>query len=112
MQDPRVERAYAYSYLASVALARRQYRAAVVLTDSARFSECAAMGQDTRALALIALGDTAAAMPYLAAFGKNGTLLAPDSASKLLGSRFDQSRWRQAVDSVEAVRQACRRRAL
>ena len=82
----------------------------VSLTDSARLSECAAMGQDTRALALLALGDTAAAMPYLAAFGKNSSILTPDSASKLLGSRFDQSRWRQAVDSVEAVRQGCRRR--
>ena len=109
--DARIERARAYSYLASVALARRQYRAAVALTDSARLSECAAMGQDTRALALLALGDTAAALPYLAAFGKNSAMLTPDSASKLLGSRFDQSRWRQAVDSVEAVRQLCRRQA-
>ena len=111
MGDPRIERARAYSYLASVALARRQYREAVALTDSSRLSECAWMGQDTRALALIALGDTAAALPYLAAFGKNSTVLTADSARTRLGSRFDPLRWQQAVDSVDAARQACRRQA-
>ncbi|HET9003678.1 MAG TPA: hypothetical protein VFN39_06710 [Gemmatimonadaceae bacterium] len=110
MQDPRVERALAYSYLASIALARQEYRTAVSLTDSARLSECAAMGQDTRALALLALGDTAAALPYLAAFGKNSIMLTPDSARTLLGSQFDPGRWQHAVDSVDAVRQLCRRR--
>lgn len=109
MGDPRIERARAYSYLASIALARRQYRAAVALTDSARLSECVGMGQDTRALALLASGDTAAAVPYLAAFGKNSVVLNPDSARTLLGSRFDPRRWQQAVDSVDAVRQGCRR---
>ena len=111
MQEPRVERAFAYSYLASVALARHQYRAAVALTDSSRISECAWMGQDTRALALLALGDTAGAVPYLAAFGKNSSMLTPDSARARLGSRFDPRGWQQAVDSVDAVRQTCRRQA-
>lgn len=108
-RDPRIERARAYSYLASVALARREYGAAVALTDSARLSDCAAMGQDTRALALIASGDTVAAVPYLAAFGKGNVMLTPDSARALLGSWYDRSRWQHAVDSVEQVRQACRR---
>lgn len=109
MADWRIERARAYSYLASVALARREYRVAVALTDSARVSECVAMGQDTRALALLASGDTAAAVPYLAPFGKGSVVLTPDSARTLLGSHFDPQRWQEAVDSVDAVRLACRR---
>lgn len=111
MRNPGIERARAYSYLASVALAQRRYRAAVALTDSARVSECVWIGEDTRPLALLASGDTAAAVPYLAAFGKDNVALTPDSARALLGSRFDPRRWQQAVDSVEAVRQGCRRQA-
>jgi hypothetical protein len=106
--DFKLDRARAYSYLASVALARRQYRAALMLTDSARVSDCIAIGQDTRALALLALGDTAAAIPYLAPFGKNRVVISPDSARTLLGSHFDPHRWQQAVDSVDAVRETCR----
>jgi hypothetical protein len=104
-----IERARAYSYLASVALARKQYRAAVVLADSGRLDECHWPGQDTRAIALIALGDTAQAVPYLAAFGKNSTVLSADSAQRMLGSYFNAQRWQQAVDSVESLRQQCRR---
>ncbi|MFL5561584.1 MAG: hypothetical protein ACJ79K_08925 [Gemmatimonadaceae bacterium] len=106
-----LERARAYSYLASVWLARGQYGRALLLTDSARVDECIWIGQDTRALALLTLGDTVQAVPFLAAFGKNSVFLTPDSAQRILGTRFNASRWQQAVDSVEAVRQSCRRRA-
>jgi hypothetical protein len=109
--QPRIaafERARAYSYLASVALARGQFRKAIALTDSARIDECMWPGQDTRALALLALGDTATAAPYLAVFGKNSVVVTPDSAQRMLGSSFSAPRWQQAVDSVEAAPQACR----
>jgi hypothetical protein len=108
LTDFKFDLAHAYSYLASIALARHQYRAALALTDSARFSECIAIGQDTRALALLALGDTVAAIPYLAPFGTNRVVLTPDSARALLGSHYDPRRWQQAVDSVAAVRETCR----
>jgi len=121
--DPRfgwLARPRAYLTLASVALARGEYARALRLTDSTRMladsirtgpGRCLAFGADTRALALLALGDTAAATPYLAAFGVNSVILTPDSARRMLGSHFTPERWQRAVDSVEAVRQQCRRLA-
>lgn len=105
----RLERALAYWNLGSVALARGDYRAAILLTDSSRVNSCIWIGQDTRALALLATGDTAAALPYLAVFGKNGALLPPDSARRMLGSHFTPARWQQALDSIETVRASCAR---
>jgi hypothetical protein len=106
-----VERSRAWSYLARAAAARGEYRAAIALTDSSRVSPCIWVGQDTRAMALIASGDTARALPLMAAWGAGGMLITPDSAQRVLGSHFTMSRWRAAVDSVEAMRQSCRRRA-
>ncbi len=107
-----VERSRAYWSLGSVALARGDYRAAVLFTDSSRVDSCIWMGQDTRALALLAIGDTVAALPYLAVFGKNNSMLRPDSAQRMLGSHFNAARWHQAMDSVDGARQACRRRGM
>lgn len=104
-----LERTRAYSTLASVALARGEYRRALSLTDSARVSPCVWAGRDSRALALIALGDSAAAAPYLAVFVKGGLFLSPDSARRMTGSRVTPERWQQIVDSVEAARQLCAR---
>ncbi len=112
-----LERPRAYLTLASVALARGEYERALRLTDSTRIvangirggpGRCSGIGGDTRALALLALGDTAAATPYLAAFGVNSVIISPDSAKRMLGSYFTPERWQHAVDSVEAARQACR----
>ena len=107
-----IERSRAYWNLASVALARGDYRAAILLTDSSAVDSCIWMGRDTRALALLAMGDSAAALPFLAAFGKNSVVLPPDSARRMLGSHFNAARWQQAVDSIDAARQACRRRGM
>lgn len=107
-----LERSRAYWSLASVALARGDYHAAVRFTDSTRVDACIWMGQDTRALALLAMGDTVAALPYLAVFAKNSVILAPDSAQRMLGSHFNATRWQQAIDSVEAARKACRHRGM
>jgi len=121
--DPRFgwfERPRAYLTLASVALARGEYARALRLTDSTRMladsirtgpGRCSAIGADTRALALLALGDTAAATPHLAVFGVNSVLVTPDSARRMLGSHFTPEGWQHAVDSVETARQACRRLA-
>jgi hypothetical protein len=112
--DPRYDelaRARAYSTLASAALARGDYRRVLALTDSARVTPCIWPGRGTRALALIALGDSAAAAPYLAVFVKGGLFLSPDSARRMIGSRVTPQRWQQIVDSVEAARQACQRSA-
>ena len=115
-----LERPRAYLTLASVALARGDYARALRLTDSTRTlaasiraapGRCLAIGGDTRALALLALGDTAGATPYLAAFGVNSVILSPDSAERMLGSYFTPERWQHAVDSVEAARRACRLQA-
>ena len=104
-------RARAYSSLASVALARGRYADAVVLTDSARSDSCVWMGQDTRALALLALGDTVRALPFIAAFAKNELFFTADSARRMLGSHATRESWRHASDSVEAVRMQCVRDA-
>jgi hypothetical protein len=109
MPNPRLDRSRAYATLASVALARHEYRAALALSDSARISDCIWPGPDTRALALLALGDTAAAIPYLAAYGKAPWALSADSVRRLLGPRFNPQQWQAAVDSVERVRLSCRR---
>jgi len=109
MPNAALDRARAYSTLASVALARHEYREALALTDSARISDCVWPGHDTRALALLALGDTAAAIPSLAAFGRAPFALSADDTRRLLGRRFNPQQWQAAVDSVERVRLACRR---
>ena len=107
-----LERSRAYRNLASVALARGDYRMAVLFTDSARVDACIWMGRDTRALALLASGDTAGALPYLAVFAKNNRLLPADSLQRMLGSHFTSTRWQQAVDSAEAAYQSCRHRGM
>ena len=106
-----IEQARAYASLASVALARGQYALAVTLADSGRVDPCIWIGQDTRALALLALGDTARAVPHLAAFVKNDLFLTADSARRMLGAGVSAEAWRQAVDSVETVRRDCARPA-
>jgi hypothetical protein len=105
----RLERARAYATLGSVALAREDYRDALVLTDSARIDPCTRIGQDTRALALLAIGDTARAMADLSPWGKNNLFITADSAKRLFGSHFTPEKWQRAVDSSESARQACRR---
>ena len=109
MPNAKLDRAIAYSTLASVALARHQYHAALALTDSARISDCVWPGRDARALALLALGDTAAAIPNLAAYGRAPFALSADATRRLLGPRFNPQQWQAAVDSVERVRLSCRR---
>ena len=112
--DPRYDaftRARAYSTLASAALARGDYRLVLALTDSARVTPCIWPGRGTRALALIAMGDSTAAAPYLAVFVKGGLFLTPDSARRMIGSQVTPQRWQEIVDSVEAARQSCQRSA-
>jgi hypothetical protein len=101
-----LSRPRAYASLAAIELERGRYRHAIALSDSARAGDCVWPGQDTRALALLALGDTVAAVPFLAVYGRYP--LSADSAKLLLGSHFNETRWWQASDSVESVRRACR----
>jgi hypothetical protein len=107
--NPELQRAFGYSLLATVALARHEYRMAVALSDSARISGCVWPAQGTRALALLAAGDTASAVPMLAAYGRGPGAVDADSARRLLGSHFNPQQWQAAVDSVERVRLSCRR---
>lgn len=100
-----LSRPRAYASLAAIELERGRYSHAIALTDSARAGDCVWPGQDTRALALLALGDTVAAVPFLAVYARYP--LSADSAKLLLGSHFNETRWRQASDSVEAARRAC-----
>ena len=100
-----LSRPRAYASLAAIELGRGRYRQAIALTDSARASDCVWPGQDTRALALLASGDTVAAVPFLAVYARYP--LPADSVKILLGSHFNEARWRQAADSVEAARRAC-----
>ena len=109
LPNPELQRAVGYSRLASVALARHDYRLAAAQSDSARISGCVWPAQGTKARALLALGDTAAALPLLAAFARGPHPVVPDSARRLLGSRFNPPRWQATVDSVERARLACRR---
>jgi hypothetical protein len=103
-----LSRPRAYASLASIALARGNYQRALGLTDSARVNGCIWPAQDTRALAFIASGDTADAVPLLAGYGVGGIFLTPDSAARILGSYFTPERWKQAVDSAAAVMRQCR----
>jgi hypothetical protein len=109
MPNAMLDRARAYSTLASVALASHRYRDALALTDSARVSECVWPGRDTRALARLALGDTASAIRDLAAFGRAPFALGVDDTRRLLGPRFNPQQWQAAVDSAERARLSCRR---
>lgn len=107
--DPGLQRVIGYSLLASAALARHEYPAALALSDSARLGSCVWPARGTNALARLALGDTAAAIPALAGYGRAPGAVVPDSARQLLGSYFNPQQWQAAVDSAERGRRSCRR---
>ncbi|HEX2778364.1 MAG TPA: hypothetical protein VHM30_02625, partial [Gemmatimonadaceae bacterium] len=100
-------RAYSYSILASVALARGDYRRAIALTDSTRVGRCIWAGEATRALAFLALGDTASAERHLLPYAK-AEWSGADTVRRLLGARVRDPHWLTAVDSTFRERNACR----
>lgn len=104
-----VSRAFAYGQLASVALARSEYLRAIALTDSTHLGACRWIGQDTRGLAYLALGDTASAMRHLLPYAK-GEWSGADSVRRVLGRHATGSDWTAAVDSAWRDGNECRAR--
>lgn len=102
-------RAFTYGELASVALSRGEYRRAIALTDSTHVGACTWVGEDTRALAYLALGDSASAERHLLRYAK-GEWAGADSVRRLLGARARSASWARAVDSAWRDANACRAR--
>ncbi|NUO63272.1 MAG: hypothetical protein HOQ11_05025 [Gemmatimonadaceae bacterium] len=101
-------RAFMYGQLGSIALARGEPRRVIALTDSSRIDSCRWLGRDTRALAYLALGDSASARDLLLPFA-GGEWSGAAAAQRALGLDMTDPRVKQSADSAARAAMKCGR---